>query len=96
MRNSEIRRLDREIRQTEKKLEALRGGSTWPLNSRERRAMARATVGGISRAQGRIGGIASVADTRLTAELTALYSERQRLVTENSRAKTPKKSTRRR
>ncbi|MFJ2177029.1 hypothetical protein ACIOHE_29560 [Streptomyces sp. NPDC087851] len=92
MANTDIRRLDREIRQTEKKLEALRRGETWPLNSRERRAIARATAGG-GRAEERTDSTVSVADTRLTSELIALHGERQRLITETSRAKAEKKSS---
>ncbi|MFE3603897.1 hypothetical protein [Streptomyces sp. NPDC059142] len=88
MRNAEVRRVDREIRQTEKKLEALRRGESWPLNRRERRVMA-----GGSRAGDRMGSLVSVADTRLTAELIALHGERQRLVTETSRAKTSAKTS---
>ncbi|MGD3106275.1 hypothetical protein [Streptomyces sp. YGL11-2] len=102
MSTSDIRRLDREIRATTKKLEAVRRGELWPLNGRERRAMARAATGGAYRAaRGRSTGRAeeqmdatgSAAQMRLTAELTALYSERQRLITEAARAKAQKKSS---
>ncbi|MBQ1089173.1 hypothetical protein [Streptomyces sp. B93] len=102
MGNSDIRRLDREIRQTVKKLEAVRRGEWWPLNGHERRAMARALAGGSYRvARGRSSGRAeqqmdttgSAAEMRLNAELTALHGERQRLITEAARDKAKRKSS---
>ncbi|MER6631124.1 hypothetical protein ABT301_23385 [Streptomyces sp. NPDC000987] len=102
MSNPDIRRLDREIRATTKKLEAVRRGEWWPLNGRERRAMARALAGGsYRRARGRNAGgdeqrmdtAASAAEMRLNAELMALHGERQRLITEAARTKAAKKSS---
>ena len=102
MGNSEIRRLDREIGKTMKKLEAVRRGEWWPLTSRERRAMARALAGGAyqvsrgrsaGRAEDRMDSTGSAVETRLNAELTALHGERQRLITEAARAKAAKKSS---
>ncbi|MGW2417493.1 hypothetical protein ACWCV5_35850 [Streptomyces tubercidicus] len=102
MGNSDTRRLDREIRATEKKLEAVRRGESWPLNGRERRAMARALTSGVYRAaRGRSTGRAeeqmdttsSAAEMRLNAELTALHGERQRLITQAAREKAAKKSS---
>ncbi|MEU6079036.1 hypothetical protein [Streptomyces sp. NPDC047108] len=102
MGNSDVRRLDREIQQTVKKLEAVRRRELWPLNGSERRAMARALASGSYRAaKGRNTGRAddqidtttSAAETRLNAELTALHSERQRLLTEAARDKAKKKSS---
>ncbi|MBB1247039.1 hypothetical protein GL263_26340 [Streptomyces durbertensis] len=102
MSSSEMRRLDREIRKATQKLEAVRRGEWWPLNGRERRAMTRALAGGSYRAaRGRdLGGAeeqvdttASAAETRLTAELNALYGERQRLITEQARTKAAKKKS---
>ncbi|MEV4454148.1 hypothetical protein [Streptomyces mirabilis] len=102
MSKPDTRRLDREIRQTMKKLEAVRRGEWWPLNGSERRAMARALAGGAYRAaRGRSTGRAeermdttgSAAEMRLNAELTALHGERQRLITEAARAKAAKKSS---
>lgn len=49
MSNADLRRLDREIRTTSKKLEAVRRGELWPLNGRERRAMLRAAASGTYR-----------------------------------------------
>ncbi|MFI9819924.1 hypothetical protein ACIHFC_05505 [Streptomyces sp. NPDC052013] len=101
MSSADLRRLDREIRQTTKKLEAVRRGELWPLNGSERRAMARALAGGAYRvARGRSAGraetqmesTASAAEMRLNAELTALHGERQRLITEAARTKAAKKS----
>ncbi|MFF8030600.1 hypothetical protein [Streptomyces sp. NPDC016626] len=102
MSNPDLRRLDREIQQTAKKLEAVRRGEVWPLNGRERRAMARAlAAGGYRTMRGRSTGRAeqqmestgSAAEMRLTAELTALHGERQRLITEAARAKAKRKSS---
>ncbi|MGW0603131.1 hypothetical protein [Streptomyces sp. NPDC002640] len=102
MSNPDLRRVDREIRATEKKLDAVRRGEWWPLTGRERAAMARALAGGgISAARGRSTGraeqrmdtVGSAAETRLNAELTALHVERQRLRTEAARAKVAKKSS---
>ncbi|MFD9657602.1 hypothetical protein [Streptomyces mirabilis] len=103
MANSDIRRLDREIQHTQKKLEAVRRGEWWPLNGSERRAMARALAGGAyrasrgrstGRAEERMDATGSAAEMRLNAELTALHGERQRLITEAARAKAAKKSSR--
>nr|WP_254594721.1 hypothetical protein [Streptomyces sp. 8P21H-1] len=94
--------MDREIDKTGKKLEAVRRGEWWPLNSRERRAIAGALVGGSYRAaRGRSTGGAEQrmesagtgAEMRLSAELTALHGERQRLITEAARAKAAKKKS---
>jgi hypothetical protein len=102
MRNADIRRLDRAIQATEKKLEAVRRGEWWPLTGSERRAMARAlAVGGYKVARGRSAGreerrmdvTGNSAEMRLNAELTALHAERQRLMTEGARAKAVKKSS---
>ncbi|AYL36934.1 hypothetical protein [Streptomyces fungicidicus] len=102
MSSADLRRLDREIRLTAKKLEAVRRGELWPLNGRERRAMARAVTGGAyrtmrgrstGRAEQQIESTGSAAEMRLTAELTALHGERQRIVTEAARTKAAKKSS---
>uniref|UniRef100_A0AAU1I1F4 Uncharacterized protein n=1 Tax=Streptomyces sp. NBC_00180 TaxID=2903632 RepID=A0AAU1I1F4_9ACTN len=102
MGNSEIRRLDREIQRTMNKLEAVRRGEWWPLTSRERLAMTRAMAGGArsvyrgrstTGAENRMDSIGSSVETRLNAELTALHGERQRLITEQARAKAKKKSS---
>ncbi|MFF0685566.1 hypothetical protein ACFYUG_05645 [Streptomyces albogriseolus] len=102
MRNADIRRLDRAIQATEKKLEAVRRGEWWPLTGSERRAMARAlAVGGYKVARGRSAGreerrmdvTGNAAEMRLNAELTALHAERQRLTTEAARVKAAKKSS---
>ncbi|MGW7023198.1 hypothetical protein ACWGGS_28175 [Streptomyces decoyicus] len=102
MGNSDIRRLDREIRATEKKLEAVRRGESWPMNGSERRAMARALASGsyraargrsTGRAEEQIDSTGSAAEMRLNAELTALHGERQRLTTEAARDKAQRKSS---
>ncbi|MTE20097.1 hypothetical protein F0L17_13410 [Streptomyces sp. TRM43335] len=83
MGNADIRRLDRVIQATTKKLEAGRRGEWWPLNGHERRAMARALAGGAYKvARGRSADRAeermdsSSAGMRLNSELTALHGER--------------------
>ncbi|WP_406132576.1 hypothetical protein [Streptomyces anthocyanicus] len=102
MRNADIRRLDREILATQKKLEAVRRGEWWPLNGSERRAMARSlAAGGYKFARGRSAGreeqrmdaTGNSAEMRLSAELTALHGERQRLLTEAAKTKAAKKSS---
>jgi hypothetical protein len=96
------RRLDRDIALTQRKLEAVQNEELWPLNSGERRKVAAAMVGGSYRiARGRSAGRAERALEsvwnnvliRLTAELTALQGERQRIVTEAARNKATKKSS---
>ncbi|MFF0734100.1 hypothetical protein ACFYVK_21045 [Streptomyces chartreusis] len=96
MGNSDLRRLDREIRATTKKLEAVRNGEWWPLTARERLAMSRALAGGAYRVtKGRSTGRAeqqmdttgSAAETRLSAELSGLYVERRRLIAESKKKK---------
>ncbi|MBZ9645151.1 hypothetical protein [Streptomyces sp. PSKA30] len=103
MGNADIRRLDKEIQRTTKKLEAVRRGEWWPLTSRERLSMTRAMAGGArsihrgrsaSGAEDRMDSIGTAAETRLNAELTALHGERQRLITEAARAKAARKSSR--
>ncbi|MFD0001772.1 hypothetical protein ACFVJ4_05020 [Streptomyces sp. NPDC127178] len=102
MGNSEIRRLDREIQRTQKKLEAVRRGEWWPLTSRERLSMSRAMASGArsvyrdrstTGAENRMDSIGSSVETRLNAELTALHGERQRLITEAARAKAERKKS---
>ncbi|MFD8736722.1 hypothetical protein ACFV06_17660 [Streptomyces sp. NPDC059618] len=98
----DTRRLDRAIRETNRKLEAVRRGELWPLTSSERRQMLAAVAGGsyrvmrgksTGRADNRIDSISTSAETRLIAEITALQIERQRVVTEAARAKAAKKSS---
>ncbi|MGW3916461.1 hypothetical protein ACWEBX_33860 [Streptomyces sp. NPDC005070] len=98
----DTRRLDRAIRETNRKLEAVRRGELWPLTGSERRAILVALAGGsyrvmrgksTGRADSRIESVSTSAETRLIAEMTALQVERQRLVTEATRAKAAKKSS---
>ncbi|ELP70840.1 hypothetical protein PV735_07955 [Streptomyces turgidiscabies] len=100
MSKSEIRRMDREIHKATVKLAALKRGESWPLNGAERRAMARALAGGsykvvrgksAARAEQQIDTTTVNAEMRLTAELTALHGEKQRLITEAAREKAAKK-----
>ncbi|WP_055688586.1 hypothetical protein [Streptomyces prasinus] len=98
----DTRRLDREIQQTTRKLDAVRRRELWPLDRRERRAVAGAAVtGGYRLHRGESTGRAERAmdtawtatETRLIAEITALQTERQRIVTEAARDKAARKST---
>ncbi|MFE2580376.1 hypothetical protein [Streptomyces sp. NPDC059378] len=101
MSRPDTRRLDREIQRTTRKLEAVRKGELWPLTGQERRAMLRAVAGGSyrvlreqdpGRAERRIDQLSTTAEIRLTAELTALHTERQRVINEHAAAKAAKKS----
>ncbi|MFD7405200.1 hypothetical protein ACFV7R_21525 [Streptomyces sp. NPDC059866] len=96
------RRLDREIQLTQRKLEAVQNEEMWPLTSQERRKVVTAMAGGSYRvARGKSTGRAertlehvwNAAQIRLTAELTALQMERQRIVTQAATAKAAKKSS---
>ncbi|MEU2430759.1 hypothetical protein ABZ611_14830 [Streptomyces sp. NPDC007861] len=98
----DTRRLDREIRQAARKLDAVRNREMWPLDSHERRAVLAAAVGGSyrivrgggpGRAEQRIEAAWQSAETRLVAEIAALHTERQRLVNEAAAAKAAKKSS---
>ncbi|MEU0603594.1 hypothetical protein ABZ484_36030 [Streptomyces sp. NPDC006393] len=98
----DTRRIDREIRQATRKLAAVREKEMWPLDGRERRAIIAAMAGGsyrvlrgrsTDRADRRLESAWSSAETRLIAEITALQSERQRIVTEAAAAKAAKKSS---
>ncbi|MEW1826138.1 hypothetical protein [Streptomyces sp. NPDC088196] len=103
MSKSEIRSLEREIQKTQNKLEAVQNGEWWPLTARERLAMTRALAGGArsihrgrsaSGAENRMESIESSITSRLNAELIALHTAKQQLITEAARAKTAKKSFR--
>ncbi|KUM79737.1 hypothetical protein [Streptomyces curacoi] len=96
------RRLDREIQKTERMLEAVQNEEMWPLNSAERRKVVGALAGGsyrvvrgksTGRAERALENVWNAAQIRLTAELTALRTERQRIVNEHATAKAAKKSS---
>ncbi|MFF8524187.1 hypothetical protein ACF05X_18930 [Streptomyces werraensis] len=98
----DTRRLDREIQQATRKLEAVRNRELWPLDGRERRAMVGAVVSGTrslrkgngtARADRQMDTAWQSAETRLITEIAALKAERQRIVTEAAQAKAAKKST---
>jgi hypothetical protein len=98
----DTRRLDRAIRETNRKLDAVREREMWPLNGSERRAVLTAAVGGgyrvvrgrsTDRAERRLESAWMAAETRLIAEMTALQVERQRVVNEAAVAKSAKKSS---
>ncbi|MGY0025156.1 hypothetical protein ACVHNB_40130 [Streptomyces sp. YJ-C3] len=98
----DTRRLDRAIAQANRKLTAVRERELWPLDGRERRAVMRAAAGGgyrlhrgesTGRAETAMDTAWQAAETRLTAEITALQTERQRIVTEAAKGKAAKKSS---
>ncbi|MDT0465356.1 hypothetical protein [Streptomyces gibsoniae] len=98
----DTRRLDKAIQQATRKLEAVRERELWPLDGRERRAILAALAGGsyrvargrsTDRADRRLETAWSAAETRLIAEITALQTERQRVVNEAAAAKAAKKSS---
>ncbi|WP_230195088.1 hypothetical protein [Streptomyces coriariae] len=98
----DTRSIDREISKTNRKLEAVRRGEMWPLNSAERRAVLGALAGGsyrvlrgrsATRQENRLDNLSTSVETRLTAELTALHMERQRIVREYAAAKAAKKAS---
>ncbi|KKD04308.1 hypothetical protein [Streptomyces sp. WM6386] len=96
------KRLDKEIEHTQRKIEAVHNDEWWPLTGAERRQVMGALAGGsyravrgkgTDRAERRLESARQSVLTRLTAELTALQSERQRIVTEAATAKAAKKSS---
>ncbi|MFF5024178.1 hypothetical protein ACFY2J_07985 [Streptomyces collinus] len=97
----DTRRLDKAIRETNRKLDAVRDREMWPLDSRERRAVLGALTSGSyrvvrgnspARAERKLDTAWQSAETRLVAEIAALQAERQRIVTEAATAKAAKKS----
>ncbi|MFF4804024.1 hypothetical protein ACFY1U_37555 [Streptomyces sp. NPDC001351] len=95
-------RLDREIRQTERKLTAVRNEEMWPLTGAERRKVVAALAGGsyrtlrgksTGRAERVLEQVWNSVQTRLSSELAALQKERQRIVGEAAAAKAAKKSS---
>lgn len=96
----DTRRLDREIQHTHRKLEAVGKGELWPLTGPERRAVLRGLAGGSykvvrgkspARAERKLDLLKQSVLSRLTAELTALQTERQRIVNEYAAGKAAKK-----
>ncbi|WP_409236716.1 hypothetical protein [Streptomyces sp. PA5.6] len=101
----DTRHLDRQIRETTRKLDAARQRQMWPLNGRERRAILAAATSGsakvlrhksTTRAEEQAATAWESAATRLQAEITALETERQNVVNAaaaEKAAKTAKKSS---
>ncbi|MEU8958585.1 hypothetical protein AB0C93_30295 [Streptomyces sp. NPDC048518] len=94
-------RIDREIRTTQRKLEAARQRQMWPLNGPERRAILAAAVGGsakvvrhksTTRAEEKGAAIWASAQTRLQAEINALQVERDEAVRRAAAEKAAKKA----
>jgi len=94
--------VDREIRLATRKLEAVCNQEMWPLTGAERRAVIRALAGGslrvvrgksTTRAERKLEFLWTSVQTRLGDELTALQTERRRIVTEHATAKAAKKSS---
>ncbi|MGV9396322.1 hypothetical protein [Streptomyces sp. NPDC003668] len=99
----DTRRLDREIQQTNRKLEAVRNRELWPLDGRERRAVLGALATGSyrvvrgnspARAERKLDTAWQSVETRLVAEIAALQAERRRIVTEAATDKAAKKPSR--
>jgi hypothetical protein len=95
-------KLDREIRLTERKLEAVRNGEMWALTGAERRKVLRNLAGGgyraargksTGRAERNLDSVSESAVIRLEAELKALHKERARIVAEAAAAKAAKTSS---
>ncbi|MCX5423650.1 hypothetical protein [Streptomyces sp. NBC_00078] len=95
-------RLDREIRLAERKIKAVQNDEMWPLTGAERRKVRGALVGGSYRVlRGKSTGRAERAleeawntvNARLSAELSGLQRERQRIVDEAAATKAAKKSS---
>lgn len=98
----DTRRLDKAIRQTERKLEAVRNREMWPLDGRERRAILRAVASGAyslhrgngtARADRQMDTTWTSVETRLVTEITAMKTERQRVVNEAAADKAAHKSS---
>ncbi|WP_153813469.1 hypothetical protein [Streptomyces sp. SUK 48] len=98
----DTRRLDKAIREAERKLEAVRNREVWPLDGRERRAVLGAVASGAyslhrgngtARADRTLDSTWQSAETRLVAEITALQVERQRVVNEAAADRAAKKSS---
>jgi hypothetical protein len=98
----DTRRLDREIQKTTRMLAAVQNREMWPLDGRERRAILSAAASGsvkvvrhksTARADLKVDTAWSAAETRLIAEIAALQSERQRIVSETAKTKAAKKSS---
>ncbi|WP_432193743.1 hypothetical protein [Streptomyces sp. bgisy027] len=96
------RRLDREIQQAQRKLDAVRKQEMWPLTGRERRQVVAALASGSvrvvrgkspSRAERKLETLWQSVLNRLTTELTALQTERQRIVNGAAIAKAAKTSS---
>ncbi|OPG10355.1 hypothetical protein B1R27_03150 [Streptomyces sp. GKU 895] len=96
------RRLDKEIQKTQQKIDAVHNEQWWPLTASERRQIVGALAGGsyraargksTARAENRLEMLKQSILTRLTAEMTALQTERQRIVNEHAQAKAAKKSS---
>ena len=102
MAKPDTRRLDREIVLVQRKLEAVGKQEWWPLTGSERRQIMAALAGGSlkvargkspARAERRLEMLTQSVMKRLTAELTALEKERQRVVNAFATAKAAKKSS---
>ncbi|KKD07126.1 hypothetical protein [Streptomyces sp. WM6386] len=96
------RRVDREILLVQRKIEAVRRQEWWPLTGSERRQIMAALAGGSlkvargkspARAERKLEMLTQSVMNRLTAELTALQNERQRIANDFATAKAAKKSS---
>jgi hypothetical protein len=99
---SEINRLDRAVRDAERKLDAARNGEMWPLTASEKRKALTGLVGGgykaargksTARADRNLDALERSVDQRLSAELSALQREHQAAVNKAAADKAAKKSS---
>ncbi|MBV2358109.1 hypothetical protein KUM39_27830 [Streptomyces sp. J2-1] len=102
MAKPDTRRIDRELRLLERKLDAVRNRETWPLNRRERSAVMGALASGSyrivrgnspSRAETRLETAWQSAETRLVAEIAALKAARVQIVAQAAAENAARKST---
>ncbi|MFF4845982.1 hypothetical protein ACFY2G_39155 [Streptomyces collinus] len=96
------RRLDRAIQDATRKLQAARERELWPLTGAEKRAILSAAAGGAIkivrgtspiRAERNLERAWSGAERRLSAEVSALEKERDRIISEAAKDKAGKKSS---
>ncbi|MGW1917464.1 hypothetical protein ACWCQS_44095 [Streptomyces sp. NPDC002076] len=96
------RRLDRAIQDATRKLEAARKRELWPLAGSEKRAVLSAAAGGAikivrgknpTRAERNFERAWEGAERRLSAEVSALEKERDRIIADAAKDKAGKKSS---
>jgi len=96
-----VRRLDRAIQDVTRKLDAARNGEMWPLTASEKRQVMAALAGGSykimrgkspAKADRALSTVQAAVESRLTAELSALQTERRAAVNKAAADKAAKKA----